>query len=177
MLPEITLVWTDGMEAWQELGSIKELSSADKQPPPLPNISNPKTDHLDTKRNTLNQFKQLIMAIIVWCSFHLFALITSYAEIKPFNFYGTHKTEAFWPFVQYQFCEDKIIFNYMKDNKPREIKDILNDKGPPTVYAHKVGEDCYFNGIFSDYDWSEFSLYLGIGIAIIFLSKYKQNVN
>jgi len=41
--------------------------------------------------------------VIVWCIFHLCALILSYKEVKFFNNTGEPRTDRFWPFVNFTY--------------------------------------------------------------------------
>jgi hypothetical protein len=99
--------------------------------------------------------------LIIWCCVHLFALLVNFANIKgtikaPVNnaFYGQYDLNAtylftdgnngkgFWPFVTYSGDG----FNpYVNNGKPFHI----------------------FYGIFNNYDFSEFIIYLCLGIVFI----------
>lgn len=158
-----TYVWTETMDNWEKIKNIPELSkdnSKNKLPPPPPNIgnSNDEAIMLDGKGNAnANNSKKLTISgnpsikrltiIIIWSAFHLFALLMSYSGIEVFNNFGRYNTDKFWPFVSFW-------------TKARR------------TYPHPD----YFDGIFTQYDWSEFAFYIGIGIVIyvlIVLSKKK----
>lgn len=79
---------------------------------------------------------------ISWISFHLFALIMSQSGVKLFGS-GDPESEHFWPIVD--FVDSWKIY----ENKPREYR---------------------FNGLFLDYDKSEFLVYIGVALFIITLS-------
>jgi hypothetical protein len=86
---------------------------------------------------------------IAWCLFHVCALILSYKEVRFFNATGEPKTEKFWPLV-------KFTYPYF----------LPNDN---TTYFK-------FNGFFTQYDWSEFSFYVGSVIFLIVLVHvYKKS--
>lgn len=104
--------------------------------------------------------------LIIWCCFHLLALAINLADIEgrtiadsPENGYYSHqndqrnitylftngydRTDGFWPFVKYTRAQ----------------------------YNPMSGRVDVFYGIFTGYDISEFLVYVGIGLAIVFLPK------
>ena len=84
-----------------------------------------------------------------WCLFHLCALLLSYNEVRFFNSAGEPKTEKFWPFV-------KFTYPYF----------LPNDN---TTYVK-------FNGFFTQYDWTEFSFYVGVVLFLIVVAYvYKKS--
>jgi hypothetical protein len=162
-----TLIWTAGMESWNKLKDIPELAQAIKPklvPPPPPSdteekisktvvsgqlkvttekIPNPDLEAIKPNKATLTW-------LIVWCGFHLFALLMSYSQVEIFNAYGKPETDDFWPFVE-------II----------TTRHFIN---PWTM--EKTGETATeFNGIFVDYDWTEFAFYVGGAIVIYLLVR------
>ncbi len=181
-----TKVWHDGLEGWKQISEINELSAfAIKRPPSLnaghivetPN-SNYKTEvsgHLKVTTEkvpspTLEAIKptrSTLTWLIVWCSFHLFALLMAYSQIDIFN-KDKSNTDKFWPFVSFTY-------------------DTVSEKG----WSMKVGEsmplDEYYDrnggfyGIFAEYDWTEFALYVGGAIVIYLLvsisGKKLDNLN
>jgi|GEM_PF-1917975 len=161
-----TLIWTEGMENWQKLKDIPELAQTLKPksvPPPPPSDSDEKifktevTGQLKvTTEKTPNPALEAIKPnkttltwLIVWCGFHLFALLMSYSRVSIFNDGGTPRTDEFWPFV-------KIVQNNWHDS-PSGIRFKMSDL-----------PDTSFNGIFYQYDWTEFALYVG-GAVVIYL--------
>jgi hypothetical protein len=81
----------------------------------------------------------------------------SYSQVEIFNAYGKPDTDDFWPFVS-------IIESH------REIKYI----NPFTLHNSIQYGDKYeieFNGIFVDYDWTEFAFYVGGAIVIYLLVR------
>lgn len=80
--------------------------------------------------------------LIVWCTIHLCALLFSYRGIPFFNNSGEPKTEKFWPFVKFTNTY------FMPDSNSNYSK---------------------FNGLFTEYDWTEFSFYTGVVIFFIVL--------
>ena len=112
-----TLIWTEGMDNWEKLKDIPELTQTIKPksvPPPPPDntekiirtevsgqlkvttekVSNTALEELTPSKITLTW-------LIVWCVFHLFALLMSYSEVEIFNDSGKPQTDKFWPFVDY----------------------------------------------------------------------------
>lgn len=80
--------------------------------------------------------------LIAWCLFHLFAMLLSYREVPFFNNSGEPKTNKFWPFVKFTNTY------FMPDRNSTYSK---------------------FNGLFTEYDWSEFSFYTGVVIFAVIL--------
>ena len=180
-------VWTAGMEKWQKLKDFPELQQKinfKAVPPPPPRDYYTKIfvteDLVDKKKSseivmnsTFELFipsKKIKLFFIVWCSFHIFALLTSFADIPLFDKqeakggsdydeYSTidnryYKPERhLWPFVWFVQSEvDRYRFgdDYMK-KKYR------------------------FEGVFYNYDWTEFIFYVGGAFLIYFLIKnYKE---
>ncbi|MDP3928178.1 MAG: hypothetical protein Q8R57_04095, partial [Bacteroidota bacterium] len=93
-------------------------------------------------------------------AFHFFALITSYAQIKIFN-YNSPRTEEFWPFVSF-FREKYNNINPLAMEPGKTISEMAEMK--------------LFNGIFFNYDWSEFSIYIAGAIFFFLYLKIKNNV-
>lgn len=174
-LTKETLIWTEGMEDWQKIKDIAELVLVLKPksvPPPLPTEKEEqkyKTEvfvHLKAiKRNNFNltleaikPSKRALSWLIAWCGFHLFALLMSYSQIEFFNDGGKPESKEFWPFVKFQSCRDIIAW----DNSNIPV-------GWNTGMGRTVGEDCHFNGLFINYDWTEFAFYIGAAIVVFIL--------
>lgn len=166
-----TLVWTEGMENWQKLKDIPELVQALKPksvppPPPIDNEVNiPKTVFFERSKVTnektanvslekITPSRETLIWLITWCSIHLFALLMSYSQIDIFNRFSNPKSSKFWPFVEFESCSN--IFDYKE----------IPGGGQVGTFA---GKNCFFNGLFVDYDWTEFVFYVGGAIIIYFL--------
>lgn len=80
--------------------------------------------------------------VIIWIAFNVCALFLSYNEVRFFNTAGEPKTEKFWPFVKFTYPY------FLPDDNTTYVK---------------------FNGFFTQYDWTEFSFYVGIVIFFIIL--------
>ena len=167
-----TLIWREGMENCQKLKDIPELTQVLRPvavPPPLPKETeeeNIKTEisgqiKVTTQESSINilkytkRQKKLLSWLIVWCCFHLFALLMSYSQIKIFNDNGKPSSREFWPFVEFKTT------NRLYD---------------PNGYYHDIKssnrdwmEETNYNGIFTDYDWTEFAAYVGGALAVIIL--------
>lgn len=159
-----TLIWTEGMDNWQKLKNVPELVHLLKPksvPPPPPSDQQKvsKTEVSNQLKGTTEKTPNPIMEgikpnrkaltrLIIWCCFHLFALLMSYSEVDVFNNEGKPRSEKFWPFVE--FTEQYWGF------------------GDNYSYTHKQVRKTRFNGIFVEYDWSEFAFYVG-GALVIFL--------
>lgn len=84
---------------------------------------------------------KLLRLLIFWFAFHLFALVTSYSKINIFNSKYSEQ-DLIWPFSSY--------FHY-------------------DPYWSVINKWHCFNGIFSSYDFSEFILYISMGVVIYYL--------
>jgi hypothetical protein len=80
--------------------------------------------------------------LITWCLLHLGAMLLSYRGVPFFNNSGEPKTEKFWPFVKFTNTY------FIPDNNSNYSK---------------------FNGLFTEYDWTEFSFYTGVVIFAMVL--------
>ncbi len=94
--------------------------------------------------------KTTLTWIIVWCAFHLFALLMSYSKIEFFNDRGRPDTKSFWPFVDFYPQKDW--------------------SGTYGCYNVFTGKPCFY-GIFNNYDWTEFAFYVGGAIVIYLLVR------
>lgn len=178
-LLDSTLIWYEGLKDWTKLNEIQELRSllfinkADKVPPPLPSerrekeISKTEVSgelKVTTKREPNKNVEKLkpsnsaLIFFLIWTGFHLFALITSYSEIEVFS--DGPATDSFWPFVEFQSC-----ITYFQKEDPYDYS------GYSGLPKGDWKEDCYFNGIFSSYDWSEFLVYIGGAFFIFLINK------
>jgi len=94
--------------------------------------------------------RTVIKWMMVWIFFHIFALFSSYKEIPFFNESGEPRPQNFWPFVNF-------IDEYY-------VKVVSNGK--------EVWEtNLKFNGLFVNYDWTEFGSYVG-GLLLLLLFYY-----
>lgn len=88
-----------------------------------------------------------IVWLWLWIGLHLFSLLMSYTGVKIFNRLGVRNTNEFWPFVEFHH-----VVEYYNDGKNERQVD--------------------FNGYFNNYDWTEFSFYVGFALFLYFLSRY-----
>lgn len=163
-----TLIWTEGMETWQKLKEIPELAQTIKPksvPPPPP----PNTDEKISKTEVSGQLKvttektpnptleaikpnkTTLTWLIVWCGFHLFALLMSYSQIEIFNDTGEPRKDKFWPLVEFTHT---INMSY-------DIMELGKTK---------------FHGLFTEYDLTEFAFYVG-GAFVLYLLVRISNKN
>lgn len=165
-LTKETLIWTEGMDNWQKIKDIPQLTQHLKPksvPPPPPSDQEKvsKTEvsgqlKVTTEKSPNPMFeaikpnKKVLTWLIIWCCFHLFALLMSYSEIDFFNDEGKPRSDKFWPFVEFteQYWGYENNYSWYGNNKQVRKTD--------------------FNGIFTEYDWSEFAFYVG-GALVIFL--------
>jgi GYF domain 2 len=155
-----TLIWYEGLTDWLPATQFSELRlGPSSQPPPVPSHpgENDLTDSIKnkTKKNESGRYEswpnkvKKYRWILVWIGFHLLALLLSLKEIKIFNATGEPKPEKFWPFVKFT--------NPFFD----------------TTYNRTF---VLFNGIFSHYDWTEFSFYVGGAIFLVTIAiVYKKS--
>jgi hypothetical protein len=163
-----TLIWAEGMENWQSAKDIPEVYMqllAKSKPPPIPKrtVHEPIKTEIEgsltiTTDKTKSTFFEMIMRdkthlifIITWFVANLFALLTSYSQIRIFNDDGLPNVNKFWPFVEFV---SKNEINYIF-----------------------YGRETYFNGIFVNYDWTEFVFYVGIVIFIYTIVAVLNNNN
>lgn len=169
-LAQETLVWSEGMGTWEKLEYIPDVIhylNPKSIPPPVPpyiidEINNTETsqqlkEKAERTSGSIKPSKKALTWLILWCAFHLFALLMSTSKIDPFNnLRGESRSDKFWPFVE--FVEEDARF--IPDD-PFYYNESGNNRIPG-----KWEDD--FNGIFVQYDWTEFAFYVG-GALIIFL--------
>ncbi len=86
---------------------------------------------------------------IIWLALHLCALFLSYNEVKFFNAAGSPKPDKFWPFVKF------TTPYFIPDDNTTHVK---------------------FNGLFTQYDWTEFCFYVGIiAFFLILVQVYRKS--
>ena len=166
-----TFIWTKGMDNWIKLKELKEVHDqilVQQIPPPLPieiNETIPKTDisgNLNAASKIQNEtlqeskpYNKTLTKFLIWCGFHLFALVMSYSRVPIFNTSSSRVTESFWPFVK--FVEKKnwgFPQDMLEGKSHEEIEAMFNEKT--------------FNGLFYKYDWTEFAVYVG-GALLLFI--------
>lgn len=161
-----TLIWFEGEIFWHPLSSFPTLASELKaslkneektsSPPPLPKIPPPLP--ISSEHKTLNRpnKSKTRVFLVVWTAINLFALVMSYAGVAFFNVESHPETQKFWPFVD--FTETYFT-------RP--------DDAPTTPGSfYRATENTNFNGIFYQYDWSEFAVYVGAVWIMFLLAKY-----
>lgn len=178
-----TLVWTEGLENWQKLKDIPELVQHLKPksvPPPPPKESDEMISKTElsgqlkvtneripnTAFEALKPTKTTLTRLIIWCGFHLFALLMSYSQVELFNSSGEPEKDKFWPFVTF-----RKEYNVVSE-KGRH----LSEYGAltPEEYWQK---EVKFNGLFTEYDWTEFAFYVGGAIVIYLLFRVSNKQN
>lgn len=174
-----TLAWTEGMGNWEKIKEIPELLeilNIKLMPPPPPTENKEKNFITEvsgqikvTTEKTPNPTIEAIKPtrtslkwLIIWCSFHLFALLMSYSQIEIFSD-DEPETDKFWPFVEFSY-------NY------QNITDLEPYSESYTHHA-KIENKTHFNGIFIDYDITEFLFYVGGAIILFVIFKLSNKVN
>ena len=152
-----TLIWHKSLPDWIRIEELPELKDhkIPATPPELPvsPLKSPKTRRVTGQKNkhelSTAELIKRYRWVIGWALFHVIALILSYSEIKIFNDTGAPKTDKFWPFVKFTY--------------PYFIPD------DNTTYVR-------FNGFFTQYDWTEFSFYVGsVLFFIVLIQVYKKS--
>lgn len=170
-LAQETLVWSEGMGTWEKLEYIPDVIHYLKPKsitPPVPSyiieeINNTETsEQLKEKAERTSDSIKPMTWLILWCAFHLFALLMSTSKIDPFNnLRGESRSDKFWPFVE--FVEEDARF--IPDDPFYYSSSRSNESGNNTIPGRSEDD---FNGIFAQYDWTEFAFYVG-GALILFL--------
>ncbi|MDP1811746.1 MAG: DUF4339 domain-containing protein [Sediminibacterium sp.] len=145
---QTTLIWYKGEDIWKPLQEYPELmlqlSDYIEQPA---NASVPPP--LPTVHRISHNKSGTLIFLYCWTAFHLFALLMSYSGIAIFN-QGIPESNKFWPFIK--IWEEK--WNGWAGRRP-------------------IGYYTDFNGIFYNYDWTEFIFYVGFAWIIFFI--YSQS--
>jgi len=175
-----TYVWSDDMDNWKKLKDLPDLQQLLKikrtppPPPPAEQLSS-KTEvsghvHLTKMKepsvvvDTLKPTRKGLTFFLIWTAFHLFALLMSYSEIDFFNNEGSPRADQFWPIVEFQDCYKQVIHGNLN-----------------SIYVERIGkkivEKCHFNGVFVEYDWTEFMVYVGGALIIFVIGRVSHNKN
>lgn len=153
-----TLVWTDGMDNWEKIKEIDELNHLIKTksvPPPPPSdlienisrievsgelkVTTDKTPNPNIE--AIKPTRKTLKWLLIWSSLHLFALLMSVSRVDFFNNRYSPRKDKFWPFVK--------VWDEEWDSYNGGIKEV-------------------YNGIFYNYDWTEFAFYVG-GAVLIYI--------
>lgn len=172
-----TLVWKEGMSEWSQLSSVAELSSL--VPPPIPvEIQSTQVEPTSDEPKSVSQplflglSKSAIRNLLVWIGFHFFAMLLSYSQVEIFS---RHKpdTDEFWPFVK--FTKSRNYFDETDESRRSRIG------RPASDYIGGVGVDgewktkTTFNGIFYEYDFTEFIVYVLGGILVLVIVRLSNS--
>lgn len=166
-----TLVWHERLNDWSHLKDLPEVStytSLKRTPPPVPVagiLKNAKRNQVDNTKQAQGKAvylkaeeiiisRRVIRWLMIWTFFHMFALLTSYKEVPIFNENGEPKSRYFWPFVNF--------FDEYYVKQPDSLQQLPETK-------------LRFNGLFVNYDWTEFGCYVGsLLLMVIFYYLYKK---
>lgn len=91
-------------------------------------------------------------SFLIWVGFNTFALIMSYSHIMPFSNYSGNRTDKFWPFVEFYTTDKSYIMGIWY-------------------------KETYFHGIFVNYDWSEYLIYVGLVGLFLIINKQSNKKN
>jgi len=100
--------------------------------------------------------QKLLFYLLIWIASNFLALVLSYSRVSFFNSSGKPDTEKFWPFVKFthSFTSSFAMYNGLDSRQT------------------------HFNGIFVDYDWSEFLIYTTFGVLVYaYFTIYKKQDN
>jgi len=161
-----TLVWHERLSGWAR---YKDLPEADvyiprkSAPPPLPGLHESKKEKkyrntfkvvqgktVYLKKEEVIISRRVIRFMMFWILFHMVAVFTSYREVPLFNGTGIPRPQNFWPFVN--FIDEYYVKNPLSEQEIWETR-------------------LKFNGIFVNYDWTEFGVYVG-GLLLLLLFYY-----
>lgn len=137
-----TMIWYKSSPEWKRLDQVPEVYELFVENGAL-------LQNTDTFYIQLAALIKRVRWLLIWIAFNVFALVMSYMQVRPFNYVGEPLPEKFWPFIKFTDA------TYTRVSKNPEVWD--------TVLK--------FNGIFANYDWSEFSVYVG-GTLFIMLLYY-----
>ena len=176
-----TFVWTEVMEDWKKIKDIPILFqslNAKKVPPPPPadndeiimktkisgqlNVTTQKAPNSDLV--AIKPSKQALTFLILWFALHLFAMLMSYSGVKIFNSNRHQSTTKFWPLVEFSYKTSEISPD-KRDEYEKRVSENTNGFIPVGDLYKDV---THFNGLFYEYDITEFSFYIG-GALIIYL--------
>lgn len=153
-----TLVWSKEMDNWSKIKDLSDNYSyiKNKVTPPKFNEDNDEIEltidesfenkNLSEEKETTVKEDKSSKWLLMWISFHFLALVLATTGIRIFNQWGKAETKEFWPFVEiFQTYNLQTDYNYM-------TKD------------YNLERTTSFRGLFFNYDWSEFTVYVGIGL-------------
>lgn len=185
-----TFIWCKGMDEWKKLKEIPRLletigEEAIPPPPPIEevtktevsgeiNVSNKKEPNptLEAIKPNKNSLKW----IIIWIGFHFFALLMSYSNVEIFNGSRNPEPENFWPIVEFYPCEENFHESEASKRRKQEWRRSNPGFGSSLKLEGEYKTECNFQGIFYEYDWSEFAFYIG-GATIFFLVRRVSNTD
>jgi len=119
------------------------------------------TEKIIKTRKTENETSKIIPedkknvnlnSFLIWVGFNTFALIMSYSHIMPFSDYSGNRTDKFWPFVEFNTTDKSYISGIWY-------------------------KETYFHGIFVNYDWSEYLIYVGLVGLFLIINKQSNKKN
>lgn len=136
--------------------------------------------------------KRTLVIFVIWTAVHTLALITSYSKIPIFNDIGEPDTSKFWPFVPFTYTLNEIDSDkqkkYFKEqlahdtiayadssngfNKLVDVKEINSEaKKTKIPDSNYYVNSIKFSGVFNNYDWSEFMIYMMLFVVVYLLYK------
>lgn len=111
-----------------------------------------KTENETSKIIPEDKKNGILNSFLIWVGFNTFALIMSYSHIMPFSNYSGNRTDKFWPFVEFHTTDKSYIMGIWY-------------------------EETYFHGIFYNYDWSEYLIYVGLVGLFLIINKQSNKKN
>jgi hypothetical protein len=120
-------------------------------------ISRPVTNYQEAKKTIVKEQQSGLLkrhkVLVLWIGFHLIAWALAALQWPFFNNTGEPQVEKFWPLIK--FTEKRFT---MVQTQPVEVWETTSS----------------FNGLFSQYDWTEFVTYVGLvlfGILLSYVNK------
>jgi len=118
--------------------------------------------------------------LTLWIAIHSFALLMSTNGIKNFNTFKEINSDKFWPFVEFWKIEYYEKYTTSDGNVYSSIYDGENQQrsiySSPSDVKSGYNERIIFKGVFTDYDFSEFVLYIFFYFfTLILFLLFKKN--
>ena len=98
----------------------------------------------------------------------------SYSNVDVFNTSSPPDTSSFWPFVEIVSCSENFYESEASKRRGAEWRRSNPGFGSSRRLEGEYKTDCKFQGIFYEYDWSEFLFYVG-GALIFFVIMNVSN--
>lgn len=180
-----TYIWYEGLDDWEKLENLPEIFKeirSSKLPPPPPSSDNTKSNKTEisghvkvtnekVKNATIEKLKpdqKTLKILMIWLAFHFFAMLFSYSNVDIFNSSSSPDTSSFWPFVEIISCDENFYESEASKRRGVEWRRSNPGLGSSRQLEGEYKTECELQGIFYEYDWSEFIFYVG-GASLLFI--------